>query len=114
MGESSGAPNQRFTLALVAQQTYSITALHSGRAVDIEGQSTNNGAHAHQWDYLKTGNQHFVIQHVNGYPTQIIATHSQKALDVEGGGKSAGTRIQQCDRQDNNINQWFVIERIEK
>lgn len=114
MGDSSGAPNQKFQLKLVAPQTYSITALHSGRVVDIAGESHDRGAHAHQWEYIRGENQHFFIQHVNGLPTQIVANHSKKSLDVAGGGKEAGTQIHQWDTDETNVNQWFVIERVDK
>jgi len=63
---------------------------------------------------LRAENQHFVIEHINGLPTTIVAVHSKKVLDVAGGGKTAGTIIHQWDQDDTNINQRFVIERVDK
>jgi hypothetical protein len=53
--EYNGSANQMWSVNDLHNGYYSIIAKHSGKSLDIEGASTDNGARAHQWDYLDNG-----------------------------------------------------------
>jgi hypothetical protein len=72
-------------------------ARHSGRCLDIEGASPDNGADAIQWDYWGGQNQIFRIEWVETSHYRLIAQHSGKVLDVEGAFTDNGVQIQQYD-----------------
>lgn len=62
-----------------------IVAKHSGKCLDVDGVSTDNGAIVKQWDCLGAGqtNQLWYLKPIGNY-FQIIAVHSGKCLDIEG------------------------------
>ncbi len=53
----SGQTNQVFNLQPMADGTFEIVALHSGKCMDVEGVSKSNGAYIHQWTCLSASNQ---------------------------------------------------------
>ena len=70
---------------------------HSGRCLDIEGISTDNGADATQWDYWGGWNQLFRIEWVEAGHYRLIAQHSGRVLDVDGISTANGAQIHQWD-----------------
>lgn len=64
--------------------TYTLTARHSGRVLDVSGVSTADGATVHQWDDKGGTNQQWQVQAVGteGYYT-LTARHSGKKLTLD-------------------------------
>ncbi|NLO70538.1 MAG: T9SS type A sorting domain-containing protein [Porphyromonadaceae bacterium] len=74
--------------------TYSIVAVHSGKAVDLFNWETGDGSNIVQWDYWGGEAQQFNITNVDGEwhrITPVIAT--SKALDVDGFSTANGANI---------------------
>lgn len=88
-----------------------IFAKHSGRCLDIEGQSTANGADAIQWDYWGGGNQIFRVEWVEGEHYRLIATHSGRVIDVEAASTANGAQIHQWGWWGGN-NQKFRLDPV--
>ncbi len=62
---------------------YHIVARHSGKCLDINGASTEDGALLLQWDCTGVSNQVFSLVPAGGDYYQIVAAHSNKCLDVD-------------------------------
>ena len=81
--------------------TYVLRARHSGRALDVTGVWTHDGATVHQWDYVGGANQQWRLDAVEGEPGAftVTALHSGKCLDLEAGRTDNGADVLQrtCD-----------------
>ena len=85
--------------AVTAQQSgyYEIVARHSGKCLDVEGESQAAGARILQWDCGGWTNQQWQVIDIGGGYYKIVARHSGKVLDVQGGALTNGTPIWQWD-----------------
>lgn len=87
--------------------TYKIIARNSGKALDVDGASTSNGANVIQYTYGGGDNQKWTITPVGGGYYKIIAKHSGKALDVA--GINNGANIQQWTYGGGANQQWEIV-----
>lgn len=75
--------NQQFRLAFQpALRDYTITAVHSGLALDVDAASQRDGAPLLQYRAHGRPNQHFRLEAASADEYSIVAVHSAKALDV--------------------------------
>ncbi|GAB4206136.1 MAG: hypothetical protein OHK0022_32910 [Roseiflexaceae bacterium] len=74
---------------------YQLIAVHSGKCLDVENFSPNDGTRVQQWTCLPGhGNQLWRLEWAGtGY--QLVAVHSGKCLDVENFSPNDGARVQQ-------------------
>jgi len=87
---------------------YEIVSRHSGKAIDIEGRSTQDGARVIQWTRNGRENQQFrFVSSGSGY-YRIMARHSGKVLDVFEWNPNDGAEIRQWTDL-NGTNQQFQI-----
>jgi RHS repeat-associated protein len=84
----------------------SLRPVHSGKAVDIAGCSTAQGAIAQQWDYSGAGCQRFALVGTGDGYYMLRARHSDQVLDVTGCGNVEGTQIQQWPGNGNDCQKW--------
>ncbi len=90
--------------------TYSITAKHSGKVVDVSGVSTADGAVVHQWTYVGGNNQKWIMNDLgNGYYS-IKAVHSGKALDVRGNSTADRAAVQQSTYTGGDNQQFRLVD----
>lgn len=75
-------------------KTYYIKSVHSGKYIDVDGYSTDNGGNIHQWSYTGNTNQQWEVIS-NGSNYRLISVYSGKALEVSGYSNSNGGNIQQ-------------------
>ena len=91
--------------------SYNIVARHSGKCLDINGSSLDDGAQLLQWDCSGAANQIFTLVPAGGDYYQIVALHSNKCLDVDtsAGTDHNGAEVRQmtCSGADN---QQFRLE----
>lgn len=88
---------------------YKIVSRYSGKAIDVSGVSTSNGAPAILWSYLGGSNQQWDITSLgNGYYS-IRAAHTGKALDVYNNCSNVGCQIVQWDYAGSNNQQWQIV-----
>lgn len=89
---------------------YKIVNKNSGKALDVSGASTANGADVIQWDYLGGDNQQWRIVEVTKGRYYILNKNSGKMLDVNGQSIFNGADIIQweCNGGDNQL--WQLID----
>jgi hypothetical protein len=94
-----------------ADGVYKITALHSGKALDVSGFSTANGAIIHQWEYFGQTNQKWRVRRQADGSYRLTAVHSGKILDAKSSGTSDGTVIQQYTWNNSCAQKWRLENR---
>lgn len=101
----TGASNQHWTVSQ-SNGEYSIVGVPSGRAIDIYGVSTADGANACLWDNWGGANQRYTLTATtNGY-YRISPNHSGKALDVYGASTAEGANVLQWGYTGGYNQQW--------
>ncbi|MBA2681989.1 MAG: RICIN domain-containing protein [Ktedonobacteraceae bacterium] len=87
---------------------YKIVSVNSGKALDVVGGSTANGALVDQWTDSGANNQKWNIVAVGSY-YKLISVNSGKALDVVGGSTANGALVDQWTDSGTNNQQWSII-----
>jgi hypothetical protein len=93
----------------IAAGTYKIVAKHSGKALEVSGASTTNGALAQQWNYLGRSHQQWKVELVDGTYYKLTAVNSGKVLDVKGYSLSDGGAIHQYAWLNADNQKWSII-----
>lgn len=86
----------------VAGRTWTLTAQHSGKLMDVNGVSTADGAQIHQWAATGGANQRWQAVDAGGGAVYLRAVHSGKCAEVIGGSTSAGAFLQQATCNNSN------------
>jgi len=89
---------------------YEIVARHSGKCLDVEGESTASGARVIQFGCGGWPNQQWQILPVGGGYYKIVARHSGKVLDVQWAGMDNGTPVWQWDENGTAAQQWAITD----
>ncbi|HEU4833526.1 MAG TPA: Calx-beta domain-containing protein [Pyrinomonadaceae bacterium] len=106
--ELSASPR---TISCPTQTTYyEIVARHSGKCLDVEGESMDSGARVIQFGCGGWTNQQWQVIPVGDGYYKIVARHSGKVLDVQGGGLDNGTPVWQWDENGTAAQQWAIID----
>ncbi|WP_308363989.1 MULTISPECIES: RICIN domain-containing protein [unclassified Microbulbifer] len=85
---------------------YKLINRASGYALDVAGNSTEDGANVLQWSEHTGTNQQFLATDLgNGY-WSLLAVHSGDSLDVAGSSTSDGANIQQMAYSGASNQQW--------
>lgn len=87
---------------------YIVSALNTGKAVDVSGGSTKSGANIQLYNLNNSGAQQFKFTYKNGYYT-ITNVNSGKVLDVQGGGTASGTNVWQYYSNNSNAQKWKLV-----
>ncbi|OKI35421.1 glycosyl hydrolase [Saccharothrix sp. CB00851] len=74
---------------------YVLVNRHSGKALDLAGSATNDGARVTQWTRHDAANQQWQFVDSGGGYYRIRSRHSGKVLDVPGSSTADGAAIQQ-------------------
>lgn len=101
-----GGANQQFKITYLNNGFYKITAVHSGKALDVANgssasgtnvwQYTWNGTEAQQWQIIDGGNGYYIF-------SNRIA---DKVLDVYDAGSKNGTNVWVYNRNNTNAQLW--------
>ncbi len=86
-----------------------LTAVHSGKVMDVSQVSTEAGAKIWQWGWSNTKNQKWAWKKLDATSYQIAATHSNMCLDVPGGSLENSAVLTQWPCH-GGANQRFVVE----
>ncbi|MGE0083339.1 MAG: RICIN domain-containing protein [Desulfococcaceae bacterium] len=111
---SHGRANQLWTLwhhgFRNGVPTYAIVSYHSGRVLDVDGKSRNDGANVQQFRYRANDNQHWILEPAEGEFVRIISVNSGKCLDAAGGITDDGANIRQftCNGEEHQL--WELQE----
>ncbi|HJZ75941.1 MAG TPA: DUF1800 family protein [Vicinamibacterales bacterium] len=96
---------------LVAAQdlsgTYELVAHHSGKCLDVSGQSTDDGAPVVQWTCNGGLSQRWTLQPTDDGNFVLVAAHSGKALDVRGAALKDGARVIQYAINGGANQEWL-------
>ena len=91
-------------------QTYvKIVSKQSGKVMDVQGVSTNNGAWIQQWDWWAGDNQQWQLVTTNAPYFKLVSKLSGKVADVAGGSSANGAQIQQWDWNLADWQQWQQV-----
>ena len=106
----AGANHSVVALASGVYKLCKIISIHSGKALDISGGSTQDGAKLLQWQYTGAENQQWRLVPVSPDSYIIVSAKSSKALDVPGHSTSNGTQIEQWTYNGGANQHWRLIE----
>lgn len=87
---------------------YVLVNRNSGKALDVSGVSTADGAQLHQWSRADGNNQQFQFVDSGGGYYRLRARHSSKVLDVYNFSTADGANIVQWSDH-NGTNQQFRL-----
>lgn len=93
---------------LISAGTYKITAVHSGKVLDVNGVSQADGAIVQQWQYVGGLNQQWQVEPLADGTYHLTAKHSGKRLDAKNAGTADGTPIQQWSANDTCAQKWRI------
>lgn len=83
----NGSDAQKFRLQpinVIENNTYEIeTKLDSNEILDVDFESSNDGANIQLWNANNANNQRFIFEGLNSNTYKILAKHSNKALTVD-------------------------------
>jgi hypothetical protein len=90
--------------------TYTLTARHSGRLLDVFNASTSDGANVVQWTANGQANQRWQFRDASGGHYAVVSVNSGRCLDVYGGTNATadGTRVVQWACNGGTNQQWRI------
>ncbi len=95
---------------IVSGTVYELTALHSGKNLEVAEGAANDGANVHQWtDNDQPRQQWKVIEVGDGY-YKLISQASGKALEVAGSQKGDGANVQQWSDNGGSNQKWKITD----
>jgi hypothetical protein len=89
--------------------TFKISAVSSGKCLDVPGASTDDGVLLHQWACHGRENQQWQVKSLGGGEHQLVSVGSGKCVDLKGGNTAAGAPVQQWPCRDSNDNQRWKL-----
>lgn len=88
---------------------FQIISVFSGKAIDVEGRSTENGANILLWEDVNGLNQQWDFDNLGGGFFSIKAAHSGKSMDVYDWCSEPGCEVRQWEYWGAEIQQWQPI-----
>ncbi|WP_175416546.1 glycoside hydrolase family 97 catalytic domain-containing protein [Natrinema versiforme] len=88
--------------------TYQLKAKHSGKYLDVEGGSTDDGATVHQWSDEGQTSAHWIVDELSDERYRLRNENSGKYLDVEGGSIDDGADVHQWSEADVDYQKWEI------
>ncbi|MEZ4865471.1 MAG: S8 family serine peptidase [Caldilineaceae bacterium] len=83
-----------------------LTAVHSGRVLDVAAGNMGDGANVLQWDYHDSANQKWRIEPMAAGGYQLVSVNSGKCLDVAGNSTGDGANVLQWTCHGGANQQW--------
>lgn len=95
--------------SIVSGEIYKLTAQHSGKNLEVAGNSTADGAKVQQWTDSGRPQQKWKVIDVGDGYYKLIVQSSGKALTVAGGSLEDGANVQQWTDNDLSNQKWKII-----
>ncbi|WP_435363615.1 RICIN domain-containing protein [Haloarchaeobius sp. DYHT-AS-18] len=92
----------------VQEGEYKIVNVKSGKVLDIENLSDDNGANLHQMEYSGGANQRWQVDYLGDSQYRFVAKHSDKVFDVKDESKDNGKTIHQWEWEDDANQKWYI------
>ena len=112
---SNGAAYQQWNVIPVSPRIggdfsyFTITAAHSGKAMDVNNWSLDNGGNIIVWDDAKGANQQWYLDYREDGWFYIRSRHSSLCLDVVNSGMANYAGIIQMELNEKTSQQWRLI-----
>jgi predicted alpha-1,6-mannanase (GH76 family) len=103
------ATNQQFLFEHTGNGAYKITAVNSGKALDVNTSGKDNGINVQQWSYFGYSNQQFTAVSTGDGFFKLVARHSGKLLEVAGFSTANGGPVQQWENLNQSSGMWKLI-----
>ncbi|MBQ8055778.1 MAG: RICIN domain-containing protein, partial [Paludibacteraceae bacterium] len=103
--------SQQFHLEEVSANSgiYRIYANDTGKLIDINAASQDNGAKVQIWENTNCECQQFILVDAGNGAYNFIALHSLKAIEVPSCSMNANTNMQQWDNNGQSCAKWQLI-----
>ncbi|MNU96443.1 Mannan endo-1,4-beta-mannosidase precursor [compost metagenome] len=95
---------------IVSGEIYKVTALHSGKNLEVAGGSSADGANVQQWTDNGKPEQQWKAVDVGGGYYKLISQSSGKALDVAGSFTYDGANVQQWTDNGQANQRWKIVD----
>lgn len=105
---SNGSNAQKYRFTSVGNATYRITNVNSGKALDVYGGSTANGAAFQQYDSNGTSAQQWTVRNYGSGKVTLISVNANKAVDIPGGNATQQTKLQMYTPNGTAAQQWTI------
>jgi hypothetical protein len=92
----------------LANGTYTVTSLSTGRNLDVYDQQTTNGTVVDSWAPNGDANQEWTVTNLGNDSYEVIGTESGKALDVVGQSLLAGAPVDIWTYLNQGNQQWII------
>ncbi|MGX7674111.1 RICIN domain-containing protein [Plantactinospora sp. DSM 117369] len=104
-------PGQQASAAAIDPLAYyQLVSRHSGKAVEIAGQSTADGAAVQQWARTGLTNQQFQFVDAGGGYYKLRARHSGSLVDISGASTADGANVVQWPDNGGTNQQFRVVD----
>jgi len=90
--------------------SYVIYNCSSGKALDVQGGSTESGGNVHLWGYAGLDNQKWYIYGRWNGEYYLRPKNSDKVLDVSNNGNAIGTNVQIWDKNDTAAQRFSIYK----
>lgn len=101
---------QLYKLHQVGNGVYSMIDVVSGKAIEVAGASTANGASIRQWTSNNTSAQHWAVLNYGG-SVALVNGASGKVVDVPGGNAVVGVHPQLYGLNGTGAQRWVISPR---
>ena len=105
--------NQRFLVTYKGDGTYQILAQHSGKSLNVVGNSMVNGANIEQYESNDSETQRWIIKDNGDGSYSIISKLNGLYMDAADGKIQNGSNIQ-LYKENGSETQKFLFEKVEK
>lgn len=110
-GGTALIPTQQASAAVIDTSAhYQIVSRHSGKAIEVAGQSTANGAAVQQWTRNNQTNQQFQFVDAGGGFYKLRARHSGSVIDISGASTADGADVVQWPDNGGTNQQFRVVD----
>lgn len=108
LSERTGEDNQKFRITYVGSGYYKLTAVHSGKVLDVKGGTNKSGTILHQFTWNGGKAQLFRFESAgNGY--YYIRSKVGTYIDLRGGKPNNGTSVWMYKSNKRNAQKWKLI-----
>lgn len=106
---SGGGSSSNNSTGALAQGTYYIISKSSGKAVDVDAWSTQNGGNIIQWQLGNNqANQQWKVEHLGNNIYKLQSVLSGKVLDVSEVSTATGANVHQWDWVGGDNQKWKI------
>ncbi|MET7832105.1 Ricin-type beta-trefoil lectin domain-containing protein [Micromonospora sediminicola] len=108
LADCTGGPEQQWVVTPVAADTYLLVNAASGKCLDVNEASTDDGADIQQWSCNGQANQQWKANPTGAGPVLLVAVHSGKCAQVDDAGTEPGRELEQAPCGGAPEQQWAV------